>query len=238
MSERDKLIAPVEEPWCYGVESSHSGDVVVRETFDDEETALLHAHMNGGIVVPLFALRALAAAQQDPVGEPVATTYDAIADAVNAVAEAAQATFRQVGLEPGEWDGDDIVKDVSRGIHQDILNLVCQERERAMLRPQASAPAAPTDDLDALVAALGYQKQIDEDGTFVSVSRQAVCEAAQAITDLRAEVERAKTQRAEAWKAFTRLRRAYSMVRYPTLTEELRLLYDTADAVAARGKHE
>lgn len=61
--------------------------------------------------------------------------------------------------------------------------------------------------------------------------------SAQAITDLRAEVERAKAQRDEAWQAFTRLRRAYSMVRYPTLTEELRLLYDAADAVAA-GKSE
>ncbi len=54
---------------------------------------------------------------------------------------------------------------------------------------------------------------------------------------LRSENEKFKTQRDESWQAFTRLRRAYSMVRYPTLTEELRLLYDTADAIAT-GKDE
>jgi FtsZ-binding cell division protein ZapB len=54
---------------------------------------------------------------------------------------------------------------------------------------------------------------------------------------LQVENEKIKVQREEGWQAFTRLRRAYSMVRYPTLTGELRLLYDTADAVAAGKKN-
>lgn len=84
-------------------------------------------------------------------------------------------------------------------------------------------------DLDALVAEAGRSRVWP-----IPNMHDELCEA---ITDLRAEVERAKAQRDEAWQAFTRLRRAYSMVRYPTLTEELRLLYDAADAVAA-GKSE
>lgn len=110
--------------------------------------------------------------------------------------------------------------------------------------PQASAPAAhnqdlgvhhaapdaPADDLNALVAQIVEESRSDWQRARIEI-------IAQAITDLRAEVERAKAQRDEAWQAFTRLRRAYSMVRYPTLTEELRLLYDAADAVAA-GKSE
>lgn len=69
----------------------------------------------------------------------------------------------------------------------------------------------------------------------VPVSRLLEAEAERdALQD---ENEKIKVQRGEAWQAFTRLRKAYSMVRYPTLTEELRLLYDTADAVAAGKKN-
>lgn len=39
-------------------------------------------------------------------------------------------------------------------------------------------------DYTGLVAALRVQRQIDEDGTEVGVSRQAVCEAADTIADL------------------------------------------------------
>lgn len=103
-------------------------------------------------------------------------------------------------------------------------------REEGSGLKTAASTVGVTPDLDALVARLKDKTGRHINGAFDD-------EAAQAITDLRAEVERAKTQRDEAWKAFTRLRRAYSMVRYPTLTEELRLLYDAADAVAA-GKGE
>ena len=50
---------------------------------------------------------------------------------------------------------------------------------------------------------------------------------------LERELTKAKEDRDNAWNAFTRLRKAYSMIRYPTLTEEIKLLYDAADAVAA-----
>lgn len=42
-----------------------------------------------------------------------------------------------------------------------------------------------------------------------------------------------KRDRDHAWDAFQRLRRAYSMIRYPTLTQEIKLLYDQADMIAA-----
>lgn len=53
----------------------------------------------------------------------IRSTYDVVADAVQEVADAADDAFRKAGLEPGEWDGDDIVKDVSRGIAHDIERL-------------------------------------------------------------------------------------------------------------------
>lgn len=49
--------------------------------------------------------------------------YDYIADAVTEVANAAAEAFEKAGIQPGEWDGDDIVKDVSRGIANDIERL-------------------------------------------------------------------------------------------------------------------
>lgn len=49
--------------------------------------------------------------------------YDIAADAVQEVADAAAEAFRKAGIEPNEWDGDDIVKDVGRGIASDIERL-------------------------------------------------------------------------------------------------------------------
>lgn len=79
---------------------------------------------------------------------------------------------------------------------------------------------------------------------------QYALEAADYIDRLETEIDALKTQRTleridqakqreqimmdrdNAWNAFQRLRKAYAMVRYPTLNEEIKLLYDTADAVA------
>lgn len=47
-------------------------------------------------------------------------SYDVAADAVEFVADVAAEAFRNAGLEPGEWDGDNIVKDVASGIANDI----------------------------------------------------------------------------------------------------------------------
>lgn len=47
--------------------------------------------------------------------------------------------------------------------------------------------------------------------------------------ELRETVADMKRDRDLAWDAFQRLRRAYSMIRYPTLTQEIKLLYDQAD---------
>lgn len=57
--------------------------------------------------------------------------------------------------------------------------------------------------------------------------------AADYIEHLRANLDKCVSDRDAAWDAFNRLRKAYAMVRYPTLNEEIKLLYDTADAVAA-----
>lgn len=46
-----------------------------------------------------------------------ASTYDAVADAVQEIADAAEEAFKKAGLtDPGEWDSDNIVEDVKRGI--------------------------------------------------------------------------------------------------------------------------
>ena len=42
--------------------------------------------------------------------------YDVMADAVNEIADAASEAFRAADVTPGEWDGDNIVQDVKRGI--------------------------------------------------------------------------------------------------------------------------
>ena len=47
--------------------------------------------------------------------------------------------------------------------------------------------------------------------------------------ELRETIANMKRDRDHAWDAFQRLRRAYSMIRYPTLTQEIKLLYDQAD---------
>lgn len=62
--------------------------------------------------------------------------YDHIADAVNEVAEAANAAFEKAGLEPGEWDGDNIVQDVKRGIAADIARLAARSHSATLLTAQ------------------------------------------------------------------------------------------------------
>ena len=63
--------------------------------------------------------------------------YEAVADAVNEVAEEANTAFLQAGLTPGEWDGDDIVNDVKRGIANDIERLAATAKEP----PSATRPS-------------------------------------------------------------------------------------------------
>ena len=52
------------------------------------------------------------------LAQPATATkpYDVMADAVNEIADAASEAFRAADVTPGEWDGDNIVQDVKRGI--------------------------------------------------------------------------------------------------------------------------
>jgi hypothetical protein len=81
-----------------------------------------------------------------------AQSYDAIADAVNEVAEAAQEAFRKAGLEPGEWDSDNIVQDVKRGIAYDIERLAAQPSHVAA---QDEPPIMGGGHVPGMAAALG-----------------------------------------------------------------------------------
>lgn len=67
----------------------------------------------------------------EPSGATQKQIYDCMADAVTEIADAAAEAFRKAGLEPREWDGDDIIRDVKSGIANDIERLAAR-----------SAPAA------------------------------------------------------------------------------------------------
>lgn len=69
-------------------------------------------HWEGRAVAAELALRSRSEAN-----------YNAIADAVQEIADAAAEAFRVAGIEPGEWDSDNIVQDVKRGIAQEIDHL-------------------------------------------------------------------------------------------------------------------
>ena len=65
---------------------------------------------------------------------PQAPQYDAVADAVNEIADAAEEAFKKAGLtDPGEWDGDNIVKDVKRGLVRSIEALAARSHTEAPL---------------------------------------------------------------------------------------------------------
>ena len=56
------------------------------------------------------------------------STYDVVADAVQEIADAAEEAFKKAGLaHPGEWDGDNIVEDVKRGICSAIERLATDQ---------------------------------------------------------------------------------------------------------------
>ena len=80
--------------------------------------------------------------------------YEAVADAVNEVAEEVSAAFLQAGLTPGEWDGDNIVQDVKRGIANDIERLAATAKEP----PSAIGPTR-----EKLVEDAGDITKIDDD---------------------------------------------------------------------------
>lgn len=78
------------------------------------------------------------------------------------------------------------------GLHQWAGFQPCPSCDRS----QSAPPAAP--DVDGLVAALGYQRQIDDDGTECGVSRQAVDEVRTLIVEQRDTITRLASALAEA----------------------------------------
>jgi len=210
-AQQPEAVEPVEEPVAWLITWEKSGRQIA---------SLDPCHEDDGSCVPLYTHPQVSApadagthttrGMQGQTG-PVATPY------VPTDHTAADATVREEGS--GLKTAASAV-----GVTQDLDALVAE----AWLVKQSGTR-------DKLLSAAEFTQLSMDYGECVALVRKT--DATKAITDLRAEVERAKTQRDEAWKAFTRLRRAYSMVRYPTLTEELRLLYDAADAVAA-GKGE
>lgn len=87
----------------------------------------------------------------------------------------------------------------------------------AQLIADAEWQAEKKNNYSKVLAALGMEEEGDPVEEVLSlIEKLRVCEL----------------DRDTAWNAFQRLRKAYAMVRYPTLNEEIKLLYDTADAVA------
>ena len=66
---------------------------------------------------------------------PQAPQYDAVADAVQEIADAAEEAFKKAGLtDPGEWDSDNIVEDVKRGIVSAIGRLAARSHTAPPMR--------------------------------------------------------------------------------------------------------
>lgn len=86
------------------------------------------------------------------------------------------------------------------GLHQWAGFQPCPSCDRS----QSAPPAAP--DVDGLVAALGYQRQIDDDGTECGVSRQAVDEVRTLIVEQRDTITRLASALAEAERERDKLR--------------------------------
>lgn len=69
-------------------------------------------------------------------------TYRAVADAFIELADAAQRAFAAVGLDTGEWDGDDITKDVERGLVKAIHDLAARSTIQSTSETQQEAVEA------------------------------------------------------------------------------------------------
>ncbi len=57
------------------------------------------------------------------------SSYDVMADAVCEIADVARAAFIKAGFDPGEWDGDNIVQDVKRGLIEAIEQLAARNED-------------------------------------------------------------------------------------------------------------
>lgn len=78
-----------------------------------------------------------------PEQPEAAATYDVMADAICEIADEARTAFVKFhGFDPGEWDGDDIVHDVKRGLWSAIERCA---QPKALLSEGTSA--ASKDDL-------------------------------------------------------------------------------------------
>jgi hypothetical protein len=55
-----------------------------------------------------------------------------MADAVCEIADAARQAFVKAGFDPGEWDGDNIVQDVKRGLVDAVETLAARSATGAM----------------------------------------------------------------------------------------------------------
>ena len=115
MSVSDKKTPSLAEQieWARGMYKDH---VVTRVASGDPEgpgTWMLEAILD--------SLESAQRSSTNATGE--SETYRAVADAFIELADAAQRAFAAVGLETGEWDGDNITKDVERGLVQAINDL-------------------------------------------------------------------------------------------------------------------
>ena len=91
-------------------------------------------------------------------------SYNVMADAVCEIADAAREAFIKTGFDPGEWDSDNIVQDVKRGLVEAIDRLARSAIER-------------TDDSDVVLIEMAHQLGAKDGDDIFDVLWKAIAEA-------------------------------------------------------------